>query len=191
MDSKQVIVTLVNALKVDYGQQFNRAYATEEEVIIFKKRCWMAFKPFNSECILEAYDSLTKESPQYMPNLQLIISRVKSTHNKREREDEQLAISEKQAALPPPTHYVNSIQLLAEAKEATDNKGEPTQADRDDAMLKHDIIIANYTKQGFIRKPPNNNDSQCVVGRCNKSGALTDSLKGSDRWYCANHWQVS
>ena len=93
---------------------------------------------------------------------------------------------------PLRTHKVGADALIAIKKNlAKLSTGEQTQEDRDSAIVKHGMLIANYTRQGFIRSAPRNNGGQCAVNHCRKAEALTGSLKGSDTWYCAEHARLS
>ncbi len=191
MDLKETVITLTKVLATDYASQFNKAYRNDSDVTLLKKRMWQGLKGIDSESALGAYQSLCDETPEYMPTLQSIISRARSLKSKNERESQELIERERQAALPPPAHQVDSMKMLADAKQTSESTADATQADRDEAMAKHNAIIANYTRQGFVRSAPHNNNGKCAVNHCLKAGGITSSLKGSETWYCAEHIRVN
>ena len=191
MNLKDTVITISKAMSIDYASQFNKAYKDESDLILLKKRMWQGLKDIDCESSLAAYQELCDETPEYMPTLQSIISRAKSVNSKNIRAGQELIERERLAALPPPMHEIDSRQMLADAKDASERTGEQAQEDRDAAIAKHEMLIAQDKRKGLIRSPNRGSEATCAVNHCHKAGSVTGSLKGSDSWYCPEHARLS
>ena len=183
MNQKEMVSAITKALQTDHAERFKRAYKTEEEVTLFKKRLWMGTKGIEPRIAIQAYEQVIKEKPSYMPTLPEIVSSARTLSNRTKNNEAERMQHEQQAALPPPTHHVNAIEELAKAQltESTHTLAELAKS--------LEQLVARDKQRGKIRTSPRTVNWKCAVGHCRKAGGFTNSLKGSDTWYCKEHHQ--
>jgi len=185
MNQKEIVITITTALSVDYASQFKKAYATDEEITLLKKRMWMGLKNINPQYAAKAYQLLCDESPEYMPTLQSILSKSKSIQAKTMREQAEIEERERLAELPAPTHNVNPVEMLVKAKMVASNQGDSTQAERDERIARHNAVISEYTRLGHVETAPRPDNWKCAVHHCRQAGVLSGGF--SETWYCKEH----
>jgi hypothetical protein len=151
-----------------------------------KEVWWKLLKGFELDDVKAAFGKHAIEC-KFAPKPADIIAALKEIHAlkiKARRENLELQEREQQASLPPPTHNVDSIALLAEAK------NQPSGISNEELIARHNALIAKDKRLGFIRTPPRLDNGKCAVSHCRMAGGLTTSLKGSDRFYCKEHFQA-
>ena len=187
MDLKEVVITITTALSVDYASQFKKAYANADEITLLKKRMWMGLKNVDPESSAKAYQLLCDETPEYMPTLQSILSRSKSIQAKTRREQADIEEHERLAQLPPPAHNVDPLKMLRDAKEATQER-DSTQEERDERIARHNAVISEYTRKGYVKTAPRSDNWKCAVHHCRQAGSFSGGF--SDTWFCKEHYRA-
>ena len=150
-----------------------------------KEIWWKLLKGFELDDVKAAFGKHAIEC-KFAPKPADIITALKEIYalkKKAQREAVELQEREHQAALPPPTHDIDAMEMLAEAQ------SEPAETGLDELFSRHTALVAQDIRLGYIRTSPRHNNSKCAVNHCRQAGGLTTSLKGSDRFYCATHFQ--
>jgi len=157
-----------------------------------KAAWWRLLKGFELADIKTAFGKHAIEC-KFAPKPADIVDALKDINSlraKAERENAKLIEAERQAALPAPAHNVDPIQLLSEAKELV---GDVKQEDRRTTLQKHNELIAQDKRLGRIRtfSATQHTNWKCPVNHCNRPGAITQSQKGSEKWYCREHARMN
>lgn len=157
-----------------------------------KAAWWRLLKGFDIADIKAAFGKHAIEC-KFAPKPADIVDALKAINSlkaKAERENAELIATEQQAALPAPAHNVDTMQMLNEAKELA---GDATQEDRRTTQQRHDELIAQDKRLGRIRtfSATQHSDWRCPVNHCHKPGSITQSQKGSEKWYCSEHARMN
>jgi len=72
-----VIVSIIKAMKADYGSQYLRDFPTEESVILFKRRLYQKLNGLSVAAIIDGYETAATESPKFCPNIIQIVACAK------------------------------------------------------------------------------------------------------------------
>lgn len=178
----QSVVAIVDALQIDFGDKFLRAYNSEEQVRQLKRRLYKSLENFTESDITLGYEKCVKDNPRFVPTIPEIADAcqsVKAERLKREKEldkfEEIKNSNESKFQLPAP----EVIEKMREHK---------TTGNLDKALAAHENLIATHKAAGLIKKPMQS-EHWCKYPGCNQFGAFSNTSKGGEFWYCREHFR--
>jgi len=145
---------------------------------------WRLLKGFCLEDIKAAFGKHALEC-KFMPKPADVVNALRDIAGLRAkagRERELLAERERVAALPAPCREVDAMAMLADAKV---NAGEGGGLSDFEA---HEALIAQDKRLGKIRVSGVRANG-CGVSHCHAAGGISSSLRGSEVWFCVDHFR--
>ncbi len=109
------IVSLINAMRTDYGARFTKQFSDNEILRDFKRRLYKKLCKFDPRAIVEGYENLTENAPKFCPTVPEIVRHVREANiilKRAEREKNKARLISQQKT----TYNCDPIKLLAEAR---------------------------------------------------------------------------
>lgn len=194
-DSQRAIVSVTNALKADFPLLFAKAFKNNGDLKNYRMQLHKDLKNIRPNLIIQAYDVALESSTDFMPSSVLIKKEAK--HLQFEYEKGLAEEAKIKAAIDSPpknTIQCDPISLLKEAGEKAKGifKGK-NKADDKKAWLerKEAALLANNANTAGVGRRYASNLHLCSFDSCNRSGAITSSTTGSERFFCAQHFRMA
>ncbi|NOU22150.1 MAG: hypothetical protein HOO93_10245 [Methyloglobulus sp.] len=73
----EAIKTLVDVMRIDFGERFTRAFADAEQLKQLKRRLYAQLKPFDVCDITKGYEDLVRIKPGFIPTIPEITDAVR------------------------------------------------------------------------------------------------------------------
>lgn len=185
-------------MKTDFGERFSRVYPSAESIEHLKARLLTKLTGFNPVDIVNGYEQLIETKPAYVPSVPEIAEAVREEKTARIRREQAQSEVARLSALPPPKAPPDSVakenlrqirELLGNAAAKIDRR--ETETERQDRLVRletkrrgHEAMLAACFAQPYVEAA-----QQCKVGWCTKPGTLSASTKGSENWFCAEHFK--
>lgn len=184
------VVSLVNAMKADFGHKFQSQFSGENAVKIYKRRLYAKLRGLNLKYVVDAYELFVggNPTPEWPPTIPELMGKIKQAEKEDRQSQENAQEAQKIASLPPPKITCDPLALLAEAKKSSpDNisKDEWLKRKADAYQNLHAVLtihghnIRRHIQQGF---------HNCKVPSCAATGTLSAGTKGGDNFYCSEHY---
>lgn len=184
--AEKAVLTIMRVMMTDYGSQYKAICKDKQSATTYKNRLIKKLGNFELQDIFDGYENATEESPKFMPAIPDLFAHVKALDNKRKRIDTQKIEAERMSALPPPTHNVDPIKLLNQAK--TDHKptDEECRLERLAAgRQNHQSVLALHGAN--ITKRYTGKEHGCAMGGCFKAGSISSGAG----YVCAEHYRLA
>jgi hypothetical protein len=186
---KSTLRAVVDAMKVDYGEKFSRAYPDMSSLNEFKRRIFNRLKNFNPNDIADGYDEWTESErgKSFLPTLPELQECVEIAFKARKKRELDECIHHQVIEAPErPTIEIDASALLAEAMK--NQKNDLTAEAREKMLAEHEALINLHRSQGKIAAPafPQH---ECGVSYCRSPGTFTSSTKGAENFYCRKHYK--
>lgn len=189
----QIIVSLINAMRADYGQVFVKQFSDDEVLKNFKRRLYQKLRGLPIDTIIAGYESCTERNLKFVPTVPEIVESVLAVVKRDKKRESNKAEAESIAALSKSTITCNPLTLLAEAKAALSTDSQETRAERlnsqAEKLKRHEALLNSFSSS--IKRTYAQSEHFCVANGCRKSGALSHGTLGSDNWYCAAHFKAA
>jgi hypothetical protein len=193
---RNAIILLVNVLKVDYMNQFQRMYKTESDVRIFQNRLRERFKGYNPRSILMGYELCASKTVKFMPTVQELIESIETIAKSLKTAEINKKEAERVSAIPPPTITCDPMAMFAEAKQEYDtiSKAEKTveglAAYHREKLKNHAALLV--LSGSHIRKIVISEARHlCQYHGCRSAGAIGSGTRGDGNFYCATHYRMA
>jgi len=188
------IVSMINAMQADYGQVFTKQFSDSEILKNYKRRLYQKLKGLPIDAIVDGYELSAEASKKFCPTVPEIVGCVLEVVKRNKKAENNKAEADRVAALPPPKIVeCNPLELLANAKAASDTASKEDKAAwmaRKAEALKNHNAVLNLNNHKIKRVEPSL-AHQCVVAGCYTTGNLGAGTKGSDNWYCSKHFKTA
>jgi len=178
---KEAIIQLTDALKFDYGDQYEKRYSSDQKIKDFKNGLLTRLRGINPEAVMYGYRMAAELSPTFMPNVMLLCEAITIAVKTLQNNKKNLIEAERFALLPAPTITCDPIEMLANAKINT----RPTR-ERMDEMIKAHNALLNIHRDKINHGPPT---KPCAIGYCNKAGTISGNTRGDGNFYCKEHFR--
>jgi len=183
----KAIVSMMNAMKADFGPIFTKAFSTEEETTQYKRRLYKKLKGISLNAIIDGYESLVDKGTKFCPTVPEILEAVVRAEKEHKKAQINRIEAERVSALPPPTITCDPVQMFADAK--AKQTGRPTRAEMDSMIENHRALLILHGNNIKSIRP--NGDQICKYGACNKAGTLSGSTSGGGNFYCIEHFRMA
>jgi hypothetical protein len=179
----KTIQSVTNAMKADYGTQFDRLFKTEADLTEFKRRFYKRVRGKELGDIADGYEAYVDAKNKYMPNLEDLMIEIDEIETNRRRREQNQAEAERVAALPAPKIECNPLEMLAEAK-----KSKTGTRTREECLKAHDALLTLHAH--LIKHIEPDHFHSCEVGFCRKPGSISTNPKGGP-YYCLEHYKIA
>ena len=193
---RECIVSLVNAMRLDFGSKFKAQFSESENrskndaLSMYKRR--LETKLINEEIqdIVDGYELFIETLSEWPPTVTQLIKYVDQAKKQRLNKLKNQAEAEAIAKLPAPTITCDPLKLLAEAKSHVGD-----EEDSHDAWLARKAkALQNYNAvlelhSGNIVKRYASGEHKCCIPSCNNAGTISSSTKGEGNVYCSRHFK--
>ncbi|MDO9271370.1 MAG: hypothetical protein Q7T96_19885 [Methylobacter sp.] len=189
----KTIVSMINAMEADYGQTFIKQFRDAEVLKNYKRRLYQKLKDLPIDAIVNGYELCAERNTKFCPTVPGIVECVLETVKRNKKLNANKVEAEGITALPAPTIICDPLALLAKAKAAsrTDSKEDKTawMARKAEALRNNEavLILHGYNIKRRYAQP----EHLCVVNGCRDTGTLSNGTKGSDNWFCINHFKTA
>lgn len=196
----KVIVSMVDAMRADYGDNFKRTFTDKEQLTQLKRRLYAKLKGLDLADIMDGYDKITSEKKSFLPTIPEIVGATLHCQKERKKTERDKAEVLHLSILPPVKAVPESIakdnlrklsemfcDALGKAEMPETAKGKVDRLARlNEAVIRHEFVMKsvfkNYGKQVIDL------DHNCSVSFCGKLGTFTASTSGASNWYCKEHY---
>ena len=171
-------------MRADYGSQFNRRFADDDDLKEFKNRLYTKIKKIPNNVIVDGYEAYVEDFPDYMPAVIKLVDYIYKENRKflkSKAEKERIIENHNQKKI---MRQVNPIELLAKAKLQKNNSNESFA----DMVAAHNAIISAKIKRDATKTKNRHQGSTCNFSDCNKPGTTSDGLRGDRAFYCLDHY---
>ncbi|MGZ8173620.1 MULTISPECIES: hypothetical protein [Methylobacter] len=187
----KTIVSMINAMEADYGQTFIKQFRDAEVLKNYKRRLYQKLKGLPIDAIVDGYELCAERNTKFCPTVPRIAESVLEVVKRNKKLEANKIEAESVAALPPPTITCDPLALLAEAKAASKTGSKEDKAAwmarKAEACRNNEAILILHGHN--IKRRYAQPEHSCVVNGCHKPGTLSSGTKGSDNWYCSNHFK--
>jgi hypothetical protein len=189
----KTIVSMINAMQADYGQVFTKQFSDPEILKNYKRRLYQKLKGLPIESIIDGYELCVDQNLTFCPTIPNVIANILEAVKRSKKLEANRTEAESVAALPPPKVTCNPLELLAKAKSASETGSKEDKAAwmaRKAEALKNNeavLVLHNHKIKRRYAQP----EHSCAINGCHKAGSLSSGTKGSDNWYCANHFRTA
>jgi len=189
---QNAVISLTDAMRTDYAQQFRSGYPTEDDVRQLKRRLYQLLRTIDPKHIFAGYESAEKAKPGNMPTVPEIVAASYDRRKRAERDEANKVKAEAAMALPPPPKNAHMPPKIREAWTRILSESSKTDKERGGKLPEleaaHNALLAEHYAQGKIRieKP-----ALKLCACCGSLGVLSNSIKGDGNWVCPLHWRPS
>ena len=184
-ETMDTVNRLVAVMKIDFPAGFNKSFSNGDSETFLKRRLYKSFLNIKPACVFDGYQECINRNPSFLPTTPELLSEVKKQSKISLKKIEEDLEAQKLAALPPPTITCNPLNLLAKAKAGTKSK---TMSTAERLKLKEELRLKLNATVGHIGRQYADGTHLCAVPGCKKAGSMSDSVSGSNSWYCARHF---
>ena len=188
----KTIISVMNAMKADYGRIYAKQFDSDEAITFFKRRLYQKLKDIEIEAIVEGYEICIGRNTHFCPTVPEIVAAVLETVKTHKKREENKAEAERVSALPAPTISCNPVEMLLTAKKLV-KQGDETKKDwmaRKAEIWKNQEAILNLYSHKIAKKIAGP-EHKCMYGGCGRPGAISRATTGKGNYYCAEHYRVS
>lgn len=191
----RTIVSIMNAMRADYGRIFTKQFGGEdgaEIITLFKRRLYQKLKGIEIEAIVEGYELCIGRTTKFCPTVPEIVGAALEAVKAHKKRDEKLAEAARVSALPEPKIIdCNPLEMLAKVKSVV--AGEETDAERlkrrIDILQNHEaLLVLNSHK---IKRRYAGQEHECEYGGCKNAGGLSSATTGNGNYYCSTHYRMA
>jgi hypothetical protein len=188
----QVILQITHAMKIDFGAQYKKQFQTDEDLRQYKRRLYIKLIDSSVSDIIDGYEAYIEAGKVFCPTIPELITNIEAARKKRLQKEANSREVQRVAALPPPKHEINALELLREAKEKKgDDKGDnKSWLERKKlALQNHEaVLFLNWHK---FQHGPTGENHRCEYPSCEKIGALSNNTGHGSVYFCAGHYRSS
>jgi hypothetical protein len=186
------IVSLINAMKLDFGHKFKSQFGDSDALRMYKRRLYAKLRDSNLEDIVNGYERFSDARNEWPPTIPEMVDFVEQARKARAQLESNRDEVERLAALPAPIIQCNPLEMLAKAKSAAQPAGKKDHdawMERKAAALQnHNAVLTLHSHK--IRKNYGRPEHQCNFPGCYKTGALSSATGGGGNFYCADHFRM-
>lgn len=180
-----VIVQITNAMKADFGRQYQVQFKTNEDLTQYKRRLYTKLRAFDINDIANGYESYIDSGKTFCPTVPDLLECVEEEKKRRIQREQAATEVHRVATLPPPTIQCDPLKMLADAKQAAQQRKDgPSMGER---LVAHNALLTLHSK--YIKKREFGSEKCCEVGYCKKPGAFSHNTKGGGPFYCLEHYR--
>lgn len=189
----KIIVSMLNAMQADYGQIFTKQFNDVDVLKNYKRRLYQKLRGLPIDAIVDGYELCAEQNKKFCPTVPQIIQSVLEAVKRNKKLEANKVEAESVAALPPPTISCDPLALLAKAKAASKTGSKEDEAAwmarKAEALRNNEaVLVLHGQSTKHIYAQP---EHLCVVNGCRDIGTLSNGTKGSDNWYCINHFKTA
>lgn len=189
----KTIVSIMSAMRADYGRIFTKQFGSDEEITLFKRRLYQKLGGLSLEAIVEGYELCIEKNTKFCPTVPEIVSAVLTTIKTHKKRDENRAEAARVSALPAPKIIdCNPLEMLAKVKirdRVVEETSEERIKRRSDILQNHEaLLVLNNHK---IKRRTFGQEHNCEYGGCNKVGGISSTTTGNGNFYCAEHYRMA
>jgi hypothetical protein len=196
----KVIVSMVDAMRADYGDNFKRTFTDKEQLTQLKRRLYSKLKGLDLADIMDGYDKITSEKKSFLPTIPEIVGATLHCQKERKKAERDKAEVLHLSTLPPVSVVPENVardnlkklrEMFCDALSKADSpetmQGKAERLVRlNQSFLGHEAVMKrdfkNYGKQVIDL------DHNCSVSFCGRLGTFTASTSGASNWYCKEHY---
>lgn len=194
----KTIVSMVDAMRTDYGDKFTRTFADKEQLTQLKRRLYEKLKGLDVADIMDGYDMVITEKKSFVPTVPEIVAATLHCQKMRKKSEKEITHFESVALLPPghktekSAAIENMVKIKAMLDNAFSNKSESAEQKKtrlerlSEKLQEHEYVLKNdfrnYGKQVIDM------DHTCSVSFCDKLGKFTSGVSGAQHWFCNEHY---
>lgn len=182
-----MIVSLINAMRFDFGHKFTSVFPDKETLRVYKRRVYAQCRNGEVEDLANGYELYLSGRPEWPPSWPVLLGHVDQARNDRVKALQNKLEAERVAALPPPSVECDPVAMFAEAKA----KADALPADRDERRSQllqlHNATLSAHSDK--IKHIYAQHEQSCAVGFCKSAGVLSASTKGDGNFYCREHFR--
>jgi hypothetical protein len=167
----------------DYPAQYRKNYPDKRTAAVFKQRLSAKLCGFHSDDIIYGYEKCIESSPKFFPSIPELISEIVALKKIRDKKEQNKLEAEKLAALPAPTHGIDALRLIREAKNKNSDipQGERLIA----ARRAHRAALKDHCRGVATGVSV----QTCNCDGCHETGGLSGGTNGSGAFYCREHFR--
>lgn len=189
----KTIVSMINAMKADYGRIFTKQFFDEETLTNFKRRLYQKLKGLEIEAVVEGYELCIERNTKFCPTVPEIVAAVLETIKRHQKRDENKAEADRVSALPAPTISCNPLELLDQAKSAgrsgVAETSDERMARRAELLKNHEsLLVLNGHR---IKRVYADVEHLCAHHGCGMPGGIGSGITGKSNFYCADHYRMA
>jgi hypothetical protein len=178
----QVILQITHAMKTDFGAQYKKQFANDEDLRLYKRRLYTKLIDSSVPDIIDGYEAYIESGKTFCPTIPELITNIEAAKKDRLRKEANNREVQRVAALPAPKVVeCNPLAMLAEAK---DKAGTVSKAD---ILKNHEAVITLAGDK--IRRVDVLPVHCCAVGFCQKPGVLSRATVGNGDFFCKEHFR--
>lgn len=189
-DLAKVILSITIAMKADFGQQYIKQFAIEEDLRQYKRQLYVRMKGRNLQDIMTAYDDYVDAGNEFCPNVPQLIKHVDEAAKNRRRTEANCAEALRIGNTPKTTIECQPLEMLKEAREALKQKqqtSEEKMRDRAAALKAHEELLRAHKDK--IQRKYCDTEHSCHVGYCANPGTMSHGTTGNGNFYCPEHYR--
>jgi hypothetical protein len=188
MSIKKAINYIVDNIKLDYQQQFDKSYKEEEELRKYKNHLLEKLKGYQEVDIKTGYDNYVLSANPFLPTFPNLVIFINSAQKVRLNKEKNYIESSTLAALPPPKIIqCDPVKLLADTKHKDEEyTPEERRIKHAENMAKHQALLTKFSHQ--IKHVYADQSHLCEIPGCPDAGSMSNSNKGGGNFYCSAHY---
>lgn len=186
----EVIVDITKAMKADFGQQYIKQFAVDEDLRQYKRRLYAKLRDKNLADIMTAYDDYVEAGNKFCPNIPELLEHIDEAAKNRRRLEANHEEALRIGNTPKPTIECQPLEMLKDAREALRQKqqtSEEKMRDRAAALKAHEELL--HAHRNNIQRKYADNEHSCHVGYCSKPGTMSTGTTGKGNFYCAENYR--
>ncbi|MBS3953651.1 MAG: hypothetical protein KGZ88_11945 [Methylomicrobium sp.] len=178
------IVSLINAMKADFGHKFKSQFGDPEALRLYKRRLYAKLKGLEIPDIVDGYERYFEKNTEWPPTVPQLFSLVEQAIKSRVNAEKNRVEAERLAELPPPKHQCDPLAMLADAKAGSGKPGSKAAALQNHAAvleLSHSKTLHSFA--GF--------EHGCTIPGCSNAGTISAGTVGGSNFYCREHFRMA
>lgn len=182
-----MIVSLINAMRFDFGHKFTSVFPDKETLRMYKRRLSAQLRGGEAVDLANGYELFLAGRPEWPPSWPELCRYFDKARAERIKQSANQAEAERIAALPPPSVPCDPLAMLADAKAKSESlPGDPV-ARRAQLLQLHQATLSVHSDN--IRRINARHDQACAVEYCQAVGVVSASTKGDGNFYCLEHYR--
>lgn len=183
------VLSLVDAMRADFGSRFTRDFADNDQLTQLKRRLYGKLRGYSPGAILDGYETLVGLRPQFVPSVPEIAEAAKEAQsriNRKLEHQENIQAIEHKPKIDKPA--IDVMQLLEKAK--NEARRDLSAEKRKEAIVMHEQLIAACRASGEVKSVVFEHRHECAVPHCKKVGGISHGTKGDGEYFCAEHFRA-
>lgn len=187
----KTIISIMNAMKADYGRIYAKQFDSDEAITYFKRRLYQKLKSLSLDAIVEGYELCSSRAIKFCPTVPEIVAAVLETVKIHKKRDENKAEADRISALPAPTITCKPAEMLAKAKKSApiEETAEERKIRRAEMQKNHEALLTLAGSR--INRGISGHNHTCEYGGCMKIGTISRAITGKGNFYCAEHFRMT